>query len=145
MIGIISHFADFEQFKIKISHFADFEQVITKISHFDDFEQVKQYYHKIRLRETRCLSIFFFEATALCQGHSTLASQTCRCPLALCSTLTLGFFFFECVGIRFFNSSHVSYGTPCSARGHSHSPKEAEDFPRGGNHSKHMPPLTYLP
>ena len=23
-------------------------------------------------------------------------------------------------------------------------PREAEDFPRGGNHSKHMTPLTYL-
>ena len=23
-------------------------------------------------------------------------------------------------------------------------PREVEDFPRGGNHSKHMPPLTYL-
>ena len=23
-------------------------------------------------------------------------------------------------------------------------PREAEDFPRGGNHSKHMPLLTYL-
>ena len=45
---------------------------------------------------------------------------------------------------QFFNSSHVTYEAPCRARGHSHSPKEAEDFPRGGNHSKHMPPLTYL-
>ena len=40
--------------------------------------------------------------------------------------------------------SHVTYWTPCRARGHSHSPREVEDFPWGGNHSKHMPPLTYL-
>ena len=93
MIGIISHFADFEQFKIKISHFADFEQVIIKISHFDDFEQVKQYYQQNSLGRNQMPKHFFFEATALCQGHSTLASQTCRCPPALCSTLTLGFFF----------------------------------------------------
>ena len=48
------------------------------------------------------------------------------------------------VAYQFFNSSHVTYEAPCRARGHSHSPKEVEDFPRGGNHSKHMPPLTYL-
>ena len=29
--------------------------------------------------------------------------------------------FFECLGIQFFNSSQVTYGTPCCARGHSHS------------------------
>ena len=52
--------------------------------------------------------------------------------------------FFECLGIQFFNFSHVTYGTPCHIKGHPHSPQEAEDFPRGGNHSKHMPPLTYL-
>ena len=52
--------------------------------------------------------------------------------------------FFECLGIQFFNSSRVTYGTPCRARGHSHSPKEAEDFPRGEKYFRHMPPLTYL-
>ena len=82
--------------------------------------------------------------------------------------------------------SHVTYRTPCHARGHSHSfshptlviphspvdyrqvfkpilyfqpspaqsdlqlyptpilPREAEDFPRGDNHSKHAPLPTYL-
>ena len=53
-------------------------------------------------------------------------------------------FFFECLGIQFFNSSHVTYGTLYRTMGHSHSPKEAEDFLRGGNHSEHMPMLTYL-
>ena len=52
--------------------------------------------------------------------------------------------FCECLGIQFFNSSHVTYGTPCHVRGHSHSPKEAYYFLRCGNHSKHMAPLTYL-
>ena len=60
MIGIISHFADFEQFKIKISHFADFEQVIIKISHFDDFEQVKQYYQQNSLGRNQMPKHFFF-------------------------------------------------------------------------------------
>ena len=38
---------------------------------------------------------------------------------------------------------------PCRSIGHQVLPtqplrKEAEDFPRGGKHSKHVPPLTYL-
>ena len=52
--------------------------------------------------------------------------------------------FFECLGIQFFNSAHVTYGTLYHTGDHSHSPKEAEDFPGGGNHSKQMPPPTYL-
>ena len=52
--------------------------------------------------------------------------------------------FFECLGIQFFNSSHVTYRTLCRTRDHSHPPKEAEDFPGGGNHSKQIPPTTYL-
>ena len=31
------------------------------------------------------------------------------------------FIFFECLGIQFFNSLNVTYGTLCHARGHSHS------------------------
>ena len=70
------------------------------------------------------------------------------------------FFVFECIGIQFFNS--LTYGTPCHARGLLHSltcdlqdvmprqrslsliPREAEDFPRGDQHFKHVPPPTYL-
>ena len=69
-------------------------------------------------------------------------SDLWRPPAALSSTRHWPFF--ECLGIQFFNSSHVTYGTPCRARGHSHSLREADDFPRGGNHSKHMLPPIYL-
>ena len=46
-------------------------------------------------------------------------------------------------------SAYVAYRTPCHASGHQalHTqplPREAEDFPRGGNHSRHMPLLTCL-
>ena len=65
--------------------------------------------------------------------------------------------------------THVTYGMPCHARGHfTHTPpprcdfpgsltgrnatpevtdpifREAEDFPRGDKHFKHVPPPTYL-
>ena len=70
--------------------------------------------------------------------------------------------------------SHVTYGTPCHTRGHSHSfshptlftvsatdlrerfllsgvfyltlliPREVEDFPRGDRHFKHVFPPAYL-
>ena len=48
-----------------------------------------------------------------------------------------------------FCSTCVTYETLCHAIGHRVLPtqplsREAEDFPRGGNHSKHMPLLTYL-
>ena len=58
---------------------------------------------------------------------------------------------------------HVTYGTPCHAKGHfTHDfpgslagrnatpevtdriPREAEHFPRGDKHFKHVPPPTYL-
>ena len=139
---MIFNFADFEQVIIKISHFAAFEQVIIKISHFADFEQVEQYYQQNSLGRNRMPRYFFW-------GHYPVspalhpAFPGLRLPPALSSTPTLGFFF-ECLGIQFFNPSHVTYGTPCHTRGHTHSPKEAENFPTGGNHSKHMPPLIYL-
>ena len=76
-----AHFADFEQVITKISHFADFEQATIKISHFADLlssntiNKSSNTINKTPLGETGCLSIFFFEATALCHWHSTLASQ----------------------------------------------------------------------
>ena len=46
-------------------------------------------------------------------------------------------------------STYVTYSIPCHASGHQALPsqalpKEAEYFPMGGNHSKHVPLLTYL-
>ena len=133
----ISDFANFGQVMIKISHFAEFEQVIIKVRHFDDYQQNS-------LGRNRMPRHFYFwgnypVSSALHPGFSDLW----RPPPALRSIPTLGFFF-ECLGIRFFNSSHVTYMTPCRARGHSHSLKEAKDFPRGEKYFRHMPLLTYL-
>ena len=140
----ICHFADFEQVIVQICHFADFEQAITKISHFAAFEQVKQYYQQNSFGRNRMpRHCFFFEATTLCHRHSTLASQTYEDLHQLWALPDTGLFF-ECLGIQFFNSSHVTCRTPCCARGHLHSPREVEDFPRGGSYSKHMPLPTYL-
>ena len=59
-----------------------------------------------------------------------------------------------CLGIQFFAypslcSTCVTYRAPCHAAGHQvlpnqPLPREAEDFPRGNNHPKHVPLLTYL-
>ena len=65
---------------------------------------------------------------------SLFATQSVRLPLvtylSLCSTC-------------------ITYRTPCHSIGHQMLPtqtlpREAEDFPRGGNHSKHVSLLTYL-
>ena len=83
-------------------------------------------------------------------------------------------FFVNAQASSFLIHSHVTYGTPCHARGHSRSffhptfftvsatdlrerflhsgvfylalliPREAEDFSRGDRHFKHVPPPTYL-
>ena len=128
---------------IKISHFADFEQVIIKISHFADFEQVKQYYQQNSLGRNRMPRHFFLRPPPcvtstppwLLRPVKASTSSELYPNTRLC---------FECLGIQFFNSSHVTYGTPCHARGHSHSPMEAKDFPRGEKYFRHMPPPTYL-
>ena len=59
-----------------------------------------------------------------------------------------------CLGMQFFDSppypsTCVTYRIPCHVIGHQvHShpilPREAEDFPRGDKHSKHVPLPTYL-
>ena len=74
-------------------------------------------FYKTPLGETRCLSIYLF----------------------------IYFFFFECLGIQFFSSltCYLRDTMPCQ-RSPTLLPREAEDFPRGGNHSKHMPLLTCL-
>ena len=100
----ICHFADFKQVIIKISQFTDIEQVITEISHQQN-----------SLGRNWMPRHFFFwghcpVSLALHRGFSDLW----RSPPALSSTSTL-VFLFECLGIQFFNSSHVTYGIPCRA------------------------------
>ena len=70
-------------------------------------------------------------------------SDLWRSPPALSSTLTLGFF--ECLGIQFFNSltCDLQDAIPWQ-RSPTLIPRELEDFPRGFNHSKHVPLPTYL-
>ena len=55
------------------------------------------------------------------------------------------FIYFECLDIQFFNSlaCDLQDTMPCQ-RSLQLLSGEVDDFPRGGNHSKHMPPPTYL-
>ena len=130
---------------VKTSHFSDFEQVIIKLDILLTLNKSSNTINKLPWSNQMPRHSFFW-------GHYPVTSTPpwlLRHVKASTSselypdTRLLGFFF-KCLGTKFFNSSHVTYRTPCRTRGHSHSPKEAEDFPRGGNHSKHMPPLTYL-
>ena len=87
----------------------------------------------------------------------------CKTPLGETGCLGNPYFFaLAASASSFLIHSHVTYGMPCHARGHLHSltcdlrdamprqrsltliPKEAEDFPRGEKHFKHVPPPTYL-
>ena len=114
---------------------------------------------KTPLGETGCLSIFL---SVECLGiqffdspHLSSLTSSVSLPWAITRFLD-PFYTFSPAHRRVFHDfalptlffSHVTYRTPWHARGHSHSltliPRGAEDFPRGGNHSKHMPPLTYL-
>ena len=57
----------------------------------------------------------------------------------------LVFVFFECIGIQFFNSLTCDLpNTMPRQRSLTLIPREAEDFPRGDKHFKHVPPPTYL-
>ena len=114
------------------------------------------------MEETGCLSFFFFFLCFCFLFFYLLPFGRNWLPV-------LFFFFFECLGIQFFNSlpfltqsvrlplvtypslcsTYATYGTLCHAIGHQvlptqPLPREAKDFPRGDNHSKHNPLLTYL-
>ena len=100
-------------------------------------------------------------------------SDPWRSPPTLSPTPTQ-VFFVNAEASSFLTHSHVTYGAPCHARGHSRPfsnptlftvsatglresfllsgvfsltlliPREAKDFPRGDRHFKHVPPRTYL-
>ena len=54
-------------------------------------------------------------------------------------------FFFECIGIQFFNSLTCDLRDAMPRqRSLTLIPREAEDFPRGDKHFKHVPPPIYL-
>ena len=83
MIGIISHFADFEQFKIKISHFADFEQEQNSLGR----NRIPRHV----LRPLPCVT-----------GTPPQLLRPVRVSTG--SELYPDTGFFECLGIQFFNS-----------------------------------------
>ena len=86
------------------------------------------------------ISFFDHGLMSLHPGFSDLLGS----PPALSSTPTLGFFF-ECLGIQFFNSLTCDLrDTMARQRSLALIRREAEDFPRGENHSKHVPLPAYL-
>ena len=99
--------------------------------------------NKTPVEETRCLRIFwvhYLESPALHPG----CLDPWRSPPGLSSTPTQGYFF-ECSGIQFFNSLTCDLrDTTPRQRSLPFLPREAEDFPRGDRHFKHVPLLTYL-
>ena len=138
--------------------------------HFSDFEQIKNLpYSKTPLGETGCLRNFLgYLSTSLALHHGF--SDLWRSPPALSSTPTtfscLLFLFFQAssffirpvptqsvrlplVTYPWLCSTYVTCRIPYHASSHQVLPttplaREAEDFPRGGNHSKHVPLLIYL-
>ena len=103
------------------SYFADFEQVKQWLVILLTQSKLKKTDNKTPVGETGCLWIFFQ-----------------LWPHWL-------FFFFECLGIQFFNSLTCDlWDTMPRQRSLTFIAREAEDFPRGGNHSKHVPLPTYL-
>ena len=147
------------------SYLTDFEQVK---NYFTDFEQVKKTNSKTPLGETGCLCILFWPWPYVTSNPPWLLR-----PVKVSTSSELypnTQLFFECLGIQFFNSplffltqsvrlplftypslcrTYVTYRTPCHASGHQvlptqTLPRKAEDFPRGENHSKHVPLPTYL-
>ena len=100
-----------------------------KIIYFADLGQVK---HKTPLEETGYISIYFFYFFIFY-------------ILFFIYFFFIFYYFFECLGIQFFSSLTCDLrDTMALQRLLKLLPREGEDFPRDGNHSKHMPPLTYL-
>ena len=88
--------------------------------------------------------LFFFETTTLSLALHPGFSDPWRPPPALSSTPTQ-VYFFECSGIQFFNSFTCDlWDTMPRQRSLTHLPREAQDFPRGDRHFKHVPLPTYL-
>ena len=91
------------------------------------------------------LSIHFWGHYLVLQALHPGFSDAWRSPPTLSSILTQGYFFFECLGIQFFNSLTCELRDAMPRqRSLTLLPEEAEDFPRSSSHSNHMSPLTYL-
>ena len=91
------------------------------------------------------MPMHLFLAMASCHRHSTLASQTCE-GLHQLWALPRHLGVFECLGIQFFNLLKCDlWDAMLCQRSLTLIPREAEDFSRGDNYSKHVPLPTYLP
>ena len=100
-----------------------------KIIYFADLGQVK---HKTPLEETGYISIYFFYFFIFY-------------ILFFIYFFFIFYYFFECLGIQFFSSLTCDLRDTMPCQGSlTLLPREAEDFSRGDNQSKNMPPLTYL-
>ena len=100
----------------------DFEQVIIKNSHFTDFEHVKKTNNKTPVGETGYLCIFFlFRPLPHVNGTPPWLLRPMRVSTSSELYPNTWLFFFECIGIQFFNSLTCDLRTPCHARGHLHS------------------------
>ena len=153
MLNLIKpiHFDDFEQVIIKNNHFADFGQVIMKNSHFADFEQAKKNLTpKLPWEKPDTYAFFCLGYCLLLPALHPGFSDLWWSPPALSSTRHSAFFFLflnaKASSFLILCSTCVTYGAPCHARGHQvlFIPREAEDFRRGDNHSKHVPLPTHL-
>ena len=121
-ITLCLNFADFEEVKKLSSYFTTLSKSKNLVVILMTLNKSKKTNSKTPVGETRYLCIFF-----------------------CCLTWLLFFFSFECIGIQFFNSlacdlrdampRQTSLTLIC---------REAEDFPRGDNHSKHVALPTYL-
>ena len=134
-----------------------------KDCYFADFGQVNFLLDKTPLGDTGCLSKFL-GSLSMSPAHHPSFSDLLRSPPALSSTpATFGCLLFlmfrhpvflftpfpNTVSKATLCSTCVTYRMLCHAIGHQVLPTqplpgEAEDFPRGDNHPKHVPLLTYL-
>ena len=134
----ISYFAELGQVKKIHSYFADFGQVKKALWMASPWMAASNLWSlQNSLRRNRMLRqplLFVYWLPKHPVFWFTLTQSTYRLPMvtypSLCKTC-------------------VTYRTLCHAIGHQVLPtqpllREAEDFPTGDNHSKHMPLLTYL-
>ena len=123
--------------------FPDFEQVKKLIVILLTLNKLKKLTIKLPWEKLDAYASFFGHgliSLALHPGFSDLLGS----PPALSCNPTLGFFF-ECLGIQFFNllTCDLRDTMPCQ-RSPTLIPREAEDFARGGDHSKYVPLPTCL-
>ena len=127
------------------SHFDAFEQVKNLIVILLTLNKLKKLTTKLPWEKLDAYASFFWP-----WPHVTGTPPWLLRPVKVSTSSELYpdtwlFFVFECIGIQFFNSltCDLRDTMPCQ-RSPTLIPREAEDFPRGGNHSKHVPLLTYL-